>query len=157
MEETKQNKKQNKKQDAEWLELCSWIEKNIFQYDDNQKLQKAACLVLRGLKHGQACANNKCEKYGDYSFKIILMTFKLYKNQILNSIANKNFEGERNKMSYICAIIKDKINDVNLRYINSQKSNENIEKINTDAITYKGVEYHKQNKDNNSNKFEDLW
>ena len=45
-----------------WRELCSWVEKEIFGYDSNQKLQKNAILRLKGLSTGQVIANNKCEK-----------------------------------------------------------------------------------------------
>ena len=147
----------NIQKDNNWKELCSWVEKNIFNYDDNQKLQKAACLVLQGLKSGQNVANNKCKKYGDYSYEIILMTFKIYKQQILNSIASKNFDSERNKMSYVCEIVRDKINEVYIRYLNVQKSQEKIEQVNTDVITYDGAEYKKEENKNKSNKFDNLW
>ena len=142
----------------EWKELCSWVEKNIFNYSENQKLQKAACLVLQGLKSGQAVANNKCEKHGEYPYKIILITFKMYKQQILNGILGKNFESERNKMSYVCAIVKDKLNDTYSRYLSAQKSEEKINNVNIDVMTYEGAEYKKQDNDkNNLNKFDDLW
>ena len=62
MAEKRAPKKRDGK-DAEWLELCEWVEINIFNYDvkNNQRLQKAACLVLKGLTSGQDVANNNID------------------------------------------------------------------------------------------------
>ena len=44
----------------EWLDLCSWIELELFGYNPSkQKLGKQSCLVLCGLTKGQEVANNK--------------------------------------------------------------------------------------------------
>ena len=142
----------------EWDELCKWIELNLFEYDPKQKLQKNACLTLEGLRKGQATANNKHSTYGEYPINIILMTFKLYKNHILNALNGKNFESEDRKMKYICAIVRDKLNGVYSRYLNSQKSQEKIEKIDTSIMDYQGAEYQSNTKSNEKkDKFKELW
>ena len=46
------------KKDADFKEMCAWIEREIFGYDENQKLQKMACLKLQGLRSGKVVANN---------------------------------------------------------------------------------------------------
>ena len=68
--------------------MCSWVELNIFNYDKNQKLQKAACLVLKGLTTGQNVANNKCQTYGEYSYDVILMAFKANKDKHKQKVLN---------------------------------------------------------------------
>ena len=157
--------KKEERKDADWLELCEWLELNIFNYDiDNgQRLQKKSCLILQGLRKGQNLANNKYETYGSYPDSIILMTFKANKLKIQNAIRNKNFEKESNKMFYICAIVRDKLNDMYGRYLNAQKTQEKVESVDTSIAEYKGVEYKaktekeaKQTKQK-EDKFKELW
>lgn len=146
----------NKKQ---WDELCAWVELNIFGYEPTQKLQRAACLTLDGLRKGQSVANNNCETYGEYPIEVILLTFKANKVQILNSISGKNFESENNQMKYICAIVRDKLNDVYSRYLNAQKSQEKVETIDTSIMDYQGAEYQSSTKtiEKKKDKFNSLW
>lgn len=150
--------KLSERKDKDWLELCEWIEVNIFNYDiaKNQRLQKKACLILKGLRKGQNVANNKCQTYGDYPDNIILMTFKANKTQILNAIRNKNFENESNKMSYVCAIIREKLNDVYSRYLNAQKTQEKVDNIDTNIIEYQGAEF-KTTEHRINTRLEGLW
>lgn len=150
--------KLSERKDKDWLELCEWIEVNIFNYDiaKNQRLQKKACLILKGLRKGQNVANNKCQTYGDYPDNIILMTFKANKTQILNAIRNKNFENESNKMSYVCAIIREKLNDVYSRYLNAQKTQEKVDNIDTNIIEYQGAEF-KTTEHKINTRLEGLW
>lgn len=103
----------------EWLELCDWIERNIFNYhvDKGVRLQQKACFVLDGLRKGQIKANNFHETNGEYPLEVILMTFKANKNLILNAIQGKSFDTEEGKMRYICAIVRNKLNDTYERYL----------------------------------------
>lgn len=151
--------KSDERKDKEWRELCEWIEVNIFNYDiTKQRLQKKACLILKGLRKGQNVANNKCQMYGDYPDNIILMTFKANRTQILNAIRNKSFEHESNKMSYICAIVRDKLNDMYSRYLNAQKTKEKVETVDTSIAEYKSVEYKaKKEEKRKEDKFKELW
>jgi len=153
------NKKMTEEEKIQWRELCEWIEVNIFNYDiKTQRLQKKACLILKGLQTGQNVANNNCEKFGDYPFNVILMTFKANKTKIQNAIRNKNFEDESNKMSYVCAIVRDKINDMYSRYLNAQKTQEKVESVDTSIMTHEGAEYKTNNTERKINKrLEGLW
>ena len=111
-------------ENLQWIELCDWVATNIFNYDCKvQCFQTEACLILRGLKHGQIIANNKCKKQSDYPFNIILMTFKANMITIQNAIKNKKFGSEEQKMLYVCAIVRDKIDDMYKRFLNAQKTN----------------------------------
>lgn len=148
-----------KQKDVEWLELCAYVEKEIFKYDSSQKLQKKACLILQGLKKGQCVANNNNDAFGEYTYKIILLTFKANKVKILSAIKGKSFKSESSKMAYVTAIIRDSINDIYMRYTKSLKTEEKIEVIDTAPITHEGAEY---KKDNNTSlklkeKFKELW
>jgi len=152
-------KKMTEEEKIQWKELCEWIEINIFNYDiKTQRLQKKACLILKGLQTGQNVANNNCEKFGDYPFNVILMTFKANKLKIQNAIRNKDFEDESNKMSYVCAIVRDKINDMYSRYLNAQKTQEKVESVDTSIMTHEGAEYKTNNTERKINKrLEGLW
>ncbi|WP_346961399.1 hypothetical protein [Clostridium sp.] len=148
-----------KENNISWLELCAYVEREIFKYDSNQKLQRDACLILQGLNRGQCVANNNSDKFGDYSYEIVLLTFKANKVKILNSIKGKNFKTESSKMAYIAAIIRNSINDVYTRYNKAKKSEEKIEQVNINAISNDGAEYKTQKNISNKveNKFKELW
>lgn len=154
----KQQKEKLPRKDKDWLELCEWLEINIFNYKvPDQRLHTEACLVLKGLQKGKDVANNLVEDYGFYPFNVILMTFKANKTLIQNSVRNKNFESERQKMTYICAIVRDKINDIYSRYLNAQKTQEKVENVDTSIMTNDGAEY-KANTERKVNKrLEGLW
>ena len=140
-----------------WKELCSWVETEIFGYDGNQKLQKNAILRLKGLSTGQVFANNKCEKHGNYSYDVVLVAFKVNKDKILQSIAIKEFTSEENKMAYVCAIVRNNLNDVYTRMNNAKKSSDKTEAVNTDTITHTSAEYTPQRTEKINEKFKDLW
>ncbi len=145
------------RKDQEWLDLCEWVEINILGYTDGRKMKTAESLVLRGLTKGQDFANNNRKKYGLYPYKIILMTFKIYKNTILNAIRDKDFDGSaRGKMSYICRIVQDKIDDVYTRYLKTQETNKKVDSIDIESRIHKGAEYKSEEKKINKN-LEGLW
>ena len=151
------------RKNEEWLDLCAWIERELFQYDSLTHLKTSACLSLMGLRHGKAVANNKTPNYGDYPYKVIKMAFIANKHTILDAIRNKDFNGsESTKMRYICAIMRDRIDDVYLRYMNAQKSEEKIETMETDTFEYQGAEYKSKAEANQTqskldDKFKELW
>lgn len=154
--------KKDKDGNKDFFKLCYYVEKEILNYESNQKIQKKAVLRLRGLSSGQNIANNYCEEYGEYPYDVILMTFKLYKDQIKKGLKNKNIDSEDSKLAYACAIVRDKLNDVYGRYINAKKAQDKIETVDTSIMEYQGAEYKpiidKNNKDKNKeDKYKDLW
>ena len=140
----------------EWYELCAWIEVNIFNYSPNQKLQERACQALRGLQKGKVFGNNELPDNGKYPFNVILMTFKANKTTIQNALKNKTFESEQLKMQYVCAIVRDKINDIYNRYLNAQKTQEKVETVDTSVMTNEGAKYKATEKKTNK-RLENLW
>ena len=145
------------RKDEEWLELCEWIEVNLFNYHiPEQRLQTDACLVLHGLRKGKSVGNNSTQDHGCYPWKVILMTFKANKLQIQNAIRNKTFDSERKQMTYICAIVRDKINDMYSRYLNAQKIKEKVESVDISAMTNEGAEYQSTKRKSNK-RLEGLW
>lgn len=150
---------EEKKNHQDFLELCSYIEKELLHYENNQRLQRGAVNKVRGLAKGQIFANNYQEKYGEYPYEVILLAFKIYKQAILNA-SNKinDIESETGKVAYMATIIRDKLNDVYTRWINAKKSQEKVETINTDIMEYQGAEYKPNIKVNKQeDKYKDLW
>lgn len=142
----------------DFLNMCYWIEKELFNYDDNQKLQKAACLRLQGLKKGKIIANNKIADNGNYTVECVFNTFKADKEKILKSLKYKTFKNETTKMAYICAIVRGDINDMYTRMKNVEVAKSKQESINIDAQNSDPVEYHSQTESNTENQtFEDIW
>ena len=145
----------------QWDELCAWVELNIFEYEPTQKLQRAACLTLEGLRRGQVCANNKQDTYGEYPLNVILLTFKANKNVLLSALKGKNFDSEDKKMRYCCSVIRDKLNDMYTRYLNAQKVQKKTDNIDTSIMESSGVKYKSVIKTEEEkkieSKYEGLW
>lgn len=161
MEKKQQDKENFDRKDADFRKMCAWIEKELFGYNEDQKLQTMACLKLQGLRKGKAVANNNMEDNGNYSVEVVFNTFKVNKQKILRALKGKKFNLEANKMGYICAIVRNNINDVYTRMKNAKINQEKREsaalnkhpKNNTDPVEYK-----RQTEDiPNSDKFEEIW
>lgn len=145
------------KKDADFKEMCAWIEKEIFGYDENQKLQKMACLKLQGLRSGKVVANNNIENNGNYSIDVIWNTFRANKLLILKALKNKTFSSEQAKMGYVCAIVREHLNDMYQRMKNAELSKSKQDAVNIDVDSYNKNNYHKQTIDYENSTFEDIW
>lgn len=149
------------RKDEKFRDMCLWIETELLGYDGvDQKIQKAGALVLIGLQRGQAVANNNCEQYGSYPIDVIFATFKINKFVIKNAIKNKKFDGELQKINYICAIVRNDLNDVYTRMRNAEMSKKKSEKANTEVQVNEVAEYQRQSEDINefmNETFEELW
>lgn len=145
------------KKDADFKEMCAWIEREIFGYDENQKLQKMACLKLQGLRSGKVVANNNTENNGNYSIDVIWNTFRANKLLILKALKNKTFSSEQAKMGYICAIVREHLNDMYKRMKNAELSKSKQDAVNIDVDSYNKNNYHKQTIDYENSTFEDIW
>ena len=137
--------------------MCAWIEREIFGYDENQKLQKMACLKLQGLRSGKVVANNNIENNGNYSLDVIWNTFRANKLLILKALKNKTFSSEQAKMGYVCAIVREHLNDMYQRMKNAELSKSKQDAVNIDVDSYNKNNYHKQTIDCENSTFEDIW
>ena len=137
--------------------MCAWIEREIFGYDENQKLQKMACLKLQGLRSGKVVANNNTENNGNYSIDVIWNTFRANKLLILKALKNKTFPSEQAKMGYVCAIVRGHLNDMYQRMKNAELSKSKQDAVNIDVDSYNKNNYHKQTIDRENSTFEDIW
>ena len=123
--------KMTKQELEEWNDLYEYVKNDILKYDEKLALPKNLVLRLKGLQQGKFIANKKTKALGDYSFKIILMTFKINKYEIVNALTDKSkFKDESHMINYMMAIIEKKINDTYSRLNRleqSQIKGENLE------------------------------
>jgi hypothetical protein len=141
----------------QWDDLYQYVKNEILQYDSNQKIAPKLVLRLKGLKEGKLIAKNSTEKRAEYSFEVILNTFKICKVKILNATHNKCFKDDTTKFFYICAIIENEINDVYLRMQNVKKTNIKIENLNTENIYHEGAEYKPVSNKKINEKLKKIW
>lgn len=145
---------EEEKQD--WYALDDYVKHSIMGYVD-EGLSTPMVLRLKGLRYGQAIANNKYYKYSNYSFKTILNTFKACSVQIKNALKGKRFKDDMAKFNYIMAIIDRNIAEISKRERYAKQAREEAERkeVESAAITSKAVYKPKQKK--NKDKFSDLW
>lgn len=147
-----------KEEKQQWDDLYQYVKKEIMMYDTNQSLPSRMVLRLKGMTKGKHIENRSTPDNADYTYEIILYTFKINKSNILNAVSNKTFNDEMSKFIYIAAIVENNINDVYMRLQNAKKSKEKTETINVDNINYDGAEYIRKTEDSKiTNKMNGLW
>ena len=63
----------------QWDELYQYVKTEILHYDSNQSIPKNIILRLKGMQNGKLMANKKTQNNAEYSYEIILYTFKICK------------------------------------------------------------------------------
>ena len=149
--------KMTKEERESFDELYRYVKKDIFEYDDTQKLPKYMILRLKGLKEGKFIANNKIKAMADYDYKHILYTFKINKMKIKQIIKSDSFKNEQHKFNTIMIIVEREINDVVERLRRSEKSKEKIEKIDLANVTHEGADYKNKSNKKINNNLKELW
>jgi len=140
----------------QWDNLYQYVKKEIMQYNDDQSLSSQIVLMLKGISTGKLIENKKIQDNAKYSYDIVLRTFQICRQNILNSVKGKSFNSENTKFIYISKIIENNINDVYIRLQNIEKSDQNIEYKKMDRISHNGAEYISKSKESNK-KLEELW
>lgn len=148
----------SKKEKEQWDNLYQYVKKEIMLYDNSQALSRNIVLGLKGLTQGKEVANNNIQSTANYSFELILLTFKFCKSQIFKSISGKNFKSDVQKFIYIKRIVENNINDVYNRLNNVKKSEEKVEIVDTSNIYHDGASYkNTQTNVKNDDKYKDMW
>lgn len=140
----------------QWSRLYDYIKKEILLYDENQSIPSGIVLRIKGLCTGKVVANNSIRDKANYSYDIILYTFKLCKVKILSAIAGKTFNSEISKFIYISKIVESNINEVYEKVSNATKSQEKTENVKVDNLYHDGAMY-KSAASKENKKFENLW
>lgn len=148
-------KKMTEKEKQDWETLYMYVKSNIMGYDENQALSNTMVLRLKGLLTNKFIENNNIESTANYSYEVILNTFKFCKLDIDKALRTNNFKDEMHRFNYLLKIVENNINTVYVKMKGVQKSEEKIEEIDTTIANYTGVKY--ESRKNKEDKFSDLW
>ena len=69
-------KHMSEQEKLDWDELYQYVRTNIMGYDQNQALSNSMALRLKGLLTNKFMENNNVENTANYSYNVILNTFK---------------------------------------------------------------------------------
>ena len=109
----RQTKKHMSQEDKDnWKELYEYVKKNVLGYDDNQALSKTMVLRLKGLLNNKFISNNNIEDTSNYSYKIVLNTFKFCIFDIQKGLRSNSFKDESHKFNYVLKIVESNLNTV---------------------------------------------
>lgn len=159
-----QSKKMSEQEKQRWDELYQYVKKEVFNYDDNQALSRTAVLRLKGLRTSRFMENNNVESMSNYSYEVILNTFKACYVSIQNALHCKEFQDDSHKLNYILKIVEPKINSVYKRMKDSELAKQKQEELidytmKTHHPNYEN-HFHAQQEEINPilvKKFKDLW
>lgn len=141
----------------QWDKLYQYVKTEILLYDSSQSIPSGLVLRLKGLAKGKYIENRSIGDKADYSYEIVLYTFQICKPSIMSAISNKIFESESSKFHYICKIVENNINDVYLRVQRAKKSEENIDKLDTNILSHNGGGYQKKTGELRNKRLNELW
>lgn len=148
-------KKMTEKEKQDWDSLYSYVKSNIMGYDDNQALSSTMVLRLKGLLTNKFIENKNIENSANYSYEVILNTFKFCKPDIDRILRTNNFKDEMHKFNYILKIVEKNINTVYIKMKNIKKAKEEAKNMTIEAPMHTGAEF--KPKENKKDKFTDLW
>lgn len=144
----------SKEESQDWEELYFYV-KNLMNYDENQALSRNMVLRLKGLLTGKFIENNNIKDNSNYSYKVILNTFKFCSSDINRALRTNNFHDEQHKFNYLLKIVEKNINTVYMRMRNAQKAKEEAKNTTIEAPIHTGAEF--KPKEKKKDKFTDLW
>lgn len=147
-------KKMSEEEKQSWKALYYYV-KNLLGYDENQALSTQMVLRLKGLLTNKFIENKKIQDSANYSYEVVLNTFKYCKPQIDKALRTNNFKNEWHKFLYVTKIVENNINDVYLRMKNAEKAKEEAKNMVVEAPTHIGAEF--KPKENKKDRFSNLW
>lgn len=153
----KVSKKHMSEKDKElWKELYEYVRTNIMGYDKNQSLSTAMVLRLKGLLYNKFMENLNIEDTANYSYQVVLNTFKFCIPEIQRGLRSNSFRDENHKFNYVIKIVESNLNTVYVRMKNAKKQEEEVKNYDTsDIVNY--VNKFKSKETNINKKYDDLW
>ena len=146
------------KEKEEWDALYQYIRHNVLGYDENQSLSKNMVLRIKGLLSNKFMANNNIADTANYSYDIVLNTFKFCMPDIQKALNNNSFQDENHKFNYILRIVEGNLNNVYIRMKNIKKTKEEANNIDiSNAAEYVNTFKAKNDTSKTSDKYNDLW
>lgn len=147
-------KKMSEKEKQDWEALYYYV-KDLLGYDENQALSSTMVLRLKGLSTNKFIENKSIENTANYSYEVILNTFKYCSVDIQKVLRTNNFKDEQHKFNYILKIVEKNINNIYLRMRNIDKAKEDAKNATVEMPTHIGAEF--KPKEKKENKFSNLW
>lgn len=147
-------KKMTEKEIQDWENLYYYV-KNLLGYDENQALSSTMVLRLKGLSTNKFIENKSIESTANYSYEVILNTFKFCSPTILNVLRTNNFKNESHRFNYILKVVENNINNVYLRMKSIDKAKKEAKNTTIEAPVHTGAEF--QPKEKKANRFSNLW
>lgn len=142
---------------VEWDKLYQYVRTEILQYEKGQQLSSHARGRLLSLRHGDFIRKGVTISKSGYPYHIILTTFKLKKQNIINGIANKSFANDNKKFDYIMAIVSNSINDVYNMHMNKVKQEQKMKAQTIDLNFNSDIKYIKKSSVSNNSMMDNLW
>lgn len=147
-------KKMSEKEKRDWESLYFYV-KNLLGYDENQSLSSTMVLRLKGLLTNKFIENNNIQDGANYSYEVILNTFKFCSVDIKKALRTNMFADEQHKFNYILKIVEKSINTVYMKMKNLEKAKEDAINTTIELPTHIGAEF--KPKEKKTDKFSDLW
>ena len=137
-----------------WENLYHYV-KDLLGYDENQALSSTMVLRLKGLLTNKFMENNNIESTANYSYEVILNTFKFCKLDIERALRTGNFKDEMHRFNYVLKIVEKNINTVYMKMKNIQKAKEEAKNITVEVPIHTSANFKPREK--KTDKFSDLW
>ena len=113
-------KRMSQQEIEDWEKLYDYVRYNVLGYDDNQSLSRTMVLRLKGLLNNKFMANNNIDDTANYSYEVVLNTFKFCTMDIQKALRTVTFENEDHRFNYILKIVEPNLNTVYMRMKNSE-------------------------------------
>lgn len=142
---------------SDWETLYDYVRYKVLNYDENQSLSRTMVLRLKGLTTNKFMANNKIQNTANYSFEVVLNTFKYCCLDIQRAIKTHSFVDEDHKFNYILKIVESKLNTVYIKMKEANHSKKEIEhadisRVNEYVNNFKSRPTKKRKKN-----YDDMW
>lgn len=147
-------KKMSEEEKRDWESLYYYV-KNLLGYDENQALSNTMVLRLKGLLTNKFMENSNIESTANYSYEVILNTFKFCSPDIQRALRTGSFKDEQHKFNYILKIVEKNINNVYIKMKNLQKAKEEAKNTTIETPVHTGASFKPREK--KTDKFSDLW
>lgn len=148
-------KRMTKKEREAWDSLYEYVRTKVMRYDSNQALPSQMVLRLKGMLNGKFMANGSTKDMANYSYDVVLNTFKYSMPDIQRALNSVPFKDESHKFNYIMKIVERNLNDVYMRMKGAERAKEEMLRDDSCSVSHKAVEYKPKKK--NKDKFSDLW
>lgn len=147
-------KKMTEKEKRDWEALYFYV-KNLLGYDENQALSSTMVLRLKGLLTNKFIENGNIKDGANYSYEVILNTFKYCSQSIQKALRTNSWTNESHKFNYVLKIVEGNINTVYMKMKNVEKAKEEAKNTTVEAPIHTGANFKPREK--KKDKFSNLW